>query len=134
MMLKKNLILCLLLFFYTIVLAHNAVPHGHFDELFSSEHDSDSHHHGEHSSHDHHYPFSHSISLHVTIEKQITFSTIQSKPESKSFPYTTSFCLTPDRQIFTPPASLGTLFDCTVKSPTQSCSNSPFNRGPPVSM
>jgi hypothetical protein len=130
-MLKKNLILCLLLFFYSIVLAHNAVPHGHFDELSSSEHDSDSHHHGEHSSHDHHYLFSHSISLHVTLDKQISFSTIQSKTESKSFPKTT-FCLSTDSQIFTPPASWMTLFYCVVKSPTPTCSNSPFNRGPPI--
>lgn len=79
---ERNFILCLLLF-YTVVLAHNAVPHGHFDEV-SSEHDSDSHDHSEQSNHQHHFLFSHSISLHVTIEKQLAFSVYQLKAASKS--------------------------------------------------
>lgn len=130
---KKNLILCLLLFFYTAVLAHNAVPHGHFDEIFSSGHDSDSHDHDEDSNHDHHFLFSHSISLHVTIEKQLSSPSFQSKAVSKYFPNIVSFCLTPDKHQFSPPDSFWTQVYCTTHSPTTICSNTAFTRGPPLS-
>jgi hypothetical protein len=133
MMMKKNLLVCLLLFFYTVVLAHNTVPHGHFDELFSAEHESDSHDHSDHSSHDHHFAFSHSISLHVTIEKQLTFSAYQSKAAPKNIPGIVSYCIITDLQDYSPPDYYWTPVYCTPKSQTPTCSNTDFNRGPPLS-
>ena len=133
-MLKKNLILCLLLFFYSIVLAHNAIPHGHFEELFSSEHDSDSHDHNERSNHDHHFLFSHCISLHVAIEKQVTFSAHQSKISSKSTLNVDAFCLLSGKHFFTPPDSFRTLVQVNSESPIQSLNCTRYNRGPPESL
>ena len=133
-MLKKNLILCLLLFFYSIVLAHNAIPHGHFDELFSSEHESDAHDHNDQSNHDHHFLFSHSISLHVTIEKQIAFSSIQTKATSKSLSNGAAYCLLPDKQVLTPPDLFWTFVHSQSELSAQPfCCNS-WNRGPPPSV
>lgn len=131
---KKNLILCFLLFFYTVVLAHNAVPHGHFDELFSLEHDSDSHEHNDQSGHDHHFLFSHSISLHVTIEKQFNLSSIQTKAFSKSLSKVDFSCLLPDKQLFIPPDSSWIYVIRREELPaTPFCCNS-WNRGPPASI
>ncbi len=131
-MLKKNLILCLLLFFYTVVLAHNALPHGHFDEIFSTEHDSDSHEHGEHSNHDHHFLFSHSVSLHVTIEKQLTYSTVQTKVISKNFQNFDSFCLAADALTYPPPDTFWLPVYYAKKSPSPTCCSTAFTRGPPL--
>lgn len=74
---KKHFILSFLLFAYTIVLGHNIVPHGHFDDFLSSEHHHESDNHEDshqHSEHQHDYPFSHSVTLHVAIEKQTVFT------------------------------------------------------------
>jgi hypothetical protein len=116
------------------VLAHNTIPHGHFDELFTLDHGSDSNNHCEHNSHDHHFLFSHSISLHVTIEKQISFSIAPSKAVSKSLPVLDFFCFKPDKHFFTPPDSFCTLSYVNPKSPTQTLSSKDYNRGPPVSL
>jgi hypothetical protein len=132
-MLKKKLIFSLLLFFYTVVLAHNAVPHGHFDELISSEHESDSHDHNDQSSHHHHYLFSHSISFHVTIEKQIIFSTIRTKDASNSFPNRDTFCLIPAKQFFTHTDTYWTLVHIISELPLKAFCSYFFNRGPPIS-
>ena len=69
----KKLIISFLLFVYTGVLAHAIVPHGHFDDLFQSEHqkeDQDQH------DNDHHkdFPFEHSTTFHVLLDKQSIWS------------------------------------------------------------
>ena len=66
-MLKKLFILYLLLFSYTIVVGHNIIPHDHFEDLLNIPHDHLTQG-GNH--HEHHFPFSHSITLHITDEKQ----------------------------------------------------------------
>ncbi len=133
-MLRKNLISCLLLFCYSIVLAHNAISHGHFDEFFNSDHKNDTHDHSKQSNHDHQFIFSHCISLHVAIEKQVTFSAHQSKILSKSTLSVDAFCLLSGKHFFTPPDSFRTLVQVNSESPIQSLSSTPYNRGPPKSL
>jgi hypothetical protein len=88
-MLNRIFIVSLLIFSYTIVLGHNSIPHGHFDDLFSTAHPTDSH---NSSDHDHHYPFSHSVTLHVALEKQTLISVHSVKCGLKKTPLCNFSC------------------------------------------
>ena len=130
-MLKRIFIISLLIFSYTIVLGHNAIPHGHFDDLFSTAHHNDTH---NNSDHDHHYPFSHSVKLHVAIEKQSLISVHSVKSILKKAPLNSSYCIESGIQ---PPIifSFSTiLFNCYLPFANHVCSGSLSNRGPPVFM
>jgi len=128
-MLKRILIISLLIFSYTIVLGHSAIPHGHFDDLFSTAHHSDTH---NENHHDHHYPFSHSVTLHVAIEKQTLISVHSVKSVLKKIPFNNFYCIESGCQspiifsFYTIPSN--------PYSPliNQVCSGTLLNRGPPV--
>lgn len=132
---KKHFILSLLLFAYTIVLGHNIVPHGHFDDIFTTEHhhDSNDHQDSHHDSdHEHNYPFSHSVTLHVTIEKQTIFASHSVKCILKKVPM---------GNILNSPVNFQPLqdFSFTVLifydyayPPIHLCSSSFSNRPPPI--
>lgn len=130
-MLKRIFIISLLIFSYTIVLGHNAIPHGHFDDLFSTAHHNDTH---NESHHEHHYPFSHSVTLHVAIEKQSLISVHSVKSVIKKAPSNIFYCI---ENVFQPliiSTFSSELFIRYLLSPTQVCSGLIFNRGPPAFM
>ncbi len=130
-MLKRVLIISLLIFSYTIVLGHNAIPHGHFDDLFSTAHHNDTH---NKNHHDHHYPFSHSVTLHVAIEKQTLISVHSVKSILKKAPLNSFYCI--ENVIQTPVIfSFSTIIFIRYQPIiNQVCSGSLSNRGPPVFM
>ncbi len=68
---NRKYIMSFLLFAYIIVLGHAILPHGHFDDLISSDQQQNSDHEADHH---HHYPFSHSVSFHLTLDKQTSYS------------------------------------------------------------
>ena len=130
-MLRRFLIISLLIFSYTIVLGHSAIPHGHFDDLFSTTHHNDTH---NKNHHEHHYPFSHSVTLHVAIEKQTLISVHSVKSVIKKVPLNNFYCIESDIQ---PPIffSFSTiLFNRYLPIVSQVCSGSLSTRGPPLFM
>ena len=129
-MLKKNLILCLLIFFYTIVLGHSAIPHGHFDEFFHTEQDHDSQEHSDNNHH--HFLFSHSISLHVVIEKKTIFSAHSIKTSPKNTQPILLFYLPALCQLSLCSGSFYFLDYYNSESTTLGWYNSFANRGPPT--
>lgn len=128
-MLKRNLILYFLIFFYAIVLGHSAIPHGHFDELFHAEHEHDSQ---EHNDHDHHFLFSHSISLHVAIEKQAIFSAYPFKSTTKNAQLDSLFYHPAVFGLYGFKSPFILLRFFKSKSPILVWFNSIANRGPPA--
>jgi len=130
-MLKRIFIISLLIFSYTIVLGHNAIPHGHFDDLFSTAHHNDTH---NKDHHDHHYPFSHSVTLHVAIEKQSFIAVHSVKSVLKKVPLNHFYCIESGIQ---PPIifSFSTIrFNRYLPLLNQVYSGLLLNRGPPVFM
>ena len=130
-MLKRFFIISLLIFSYTIVLGHSAIPHGHFDDLFSTAHHNDTH---NENHQDHHYPFSHSVTLHVAIEKQTLISVHSVKSVLKKVSLNDFYCIESGIQ---PPLifSFSTIrFNRYLPPINQVCSGTLLNRGPPVFM
>ncbi len=130
-MLKRIFVISLLIFSYTLVLGHSAIPHGHFDDIFSTAHHNDTH---NKSHHEHHYPFSHSVTLHVAIEKQSLISVHSVKSILKKAPANSFYCIENDIQ---PPVILSFYtipFFSYSPLINQVCSGSLSNRGPPVFM
>jgi hypothetical protein len=133
-MLRKNLILSLLLFAYTIVLGHNIIPHGHFDDIFTTEHhhDSDDHHDSHHDSdHEHNYPFSHSVTLHVAIEKQTVFTSHSVKYLLKKVPFGSILNSLVNFQPLQDFSISALIFYDYAHPPIHVCSSSFSNRPPP---
>ena len=128
-MLKKILIFSLLIFSYTIVLGHCAIPHEHFDDLFTSDHHQDSH---KNNDTHHHSPFSHSITLHVVFEEQTAFTTHSVLSLIKKTLSNNLYCIPVVVQPLLGTSFLSLLFNCCTLSPEQLCSISISNRGPPV--
>lgn len=132
-MIRKNILVGLLLFFYTVVLTHNSVPHGHFDELFQAVHVSDSHDHSENNDHHHHYLFSHSIFLHVILEKQSIIAPHQQDFNSKETQQALSVFVLP--QLYQPCSFTGSYFPQRIYEagpPALFKDHSIINRGPPA--
>ena len=128
---KKHYILSFLLFTYAIVLGHSVVPHGHFDDLFTTEHNHDSHNDHE-SDHKHNYPFSHSVTLHVAIEKQTVFNAHSAKNTIKKASISNiGFIPIPFKPPILPYFSVIEFNYCTQPL-IQVCSNSFLGRAPPV--
>lgn len=128
-MLKKNLILSLLIFAYTIVLGHSAIPHEHFDDLFTSDQHQDSH---KNNNNNHHSPFSHSIILHVVIDEQTAFTAHSVLNLIKKTLSNNLYCIPVVVQPLLGTSFLSLLFNCCTLTPEQLCSTSISNRGPPV--
>lgn len=132
---KKHFILSLLLFAYTIVLGHNIVPHGHFDDIFSTEHhhDSNDHHDSHHDSdHEHNYPFSHSVTLHVAIEKQSVFTSHSVKCLLKKVPLGNDLNSPVNFQPLNDFSFSALIFYDYAHPPVHVCSSSFSNRPPPI--
>lgn len=126
---KKNLILFILLFFYATVLGHSAILHGHFDEFLHAEHDHDS---NEHGGQENHFLFSHSISMHVVIEKQSIFSVHSLKISTNNTQPNLLFYLPALCKLSLYSGSFYFLKYCNSESTTSVWYNSLINRGPPA--
>ena len=133
---KKNIILSLLLCVYTLVLGHNIIPHGHFDEIFSTvhHHDNDAPHNSHHDSkNDHNFPFSHSATLHITLDKQNVYSYQLAKVPVKNISLTAVY--TANKAI----PSLKLLYNKAIEfqdfifRPQKILDSSLYNRPPPLS-
>jgi hypothetical protein len=133
-MLNRILILALLNFSYTIVLGHNSIPHGHFDDLFSTSH-SDSHHNdSHHNNDDHHYPFSHSVGLHVAIEKQSLIAVHSVKSLLNKVSANNFCCIDYDFQSLIIPSFSTIHHNRNILFASQFYGSSLSNRGPPCFM
>lgn len=129
-MLKRIFIISLLIFSYTIVLGHNSIAHGHFEDLFSTTDHNDNH---NNSHHDHHYPFSHSVTLHVAIEKQSLNSVHSVKSVLKKVSLNNFYCIEGAFQPLIISSFSTILYHRYFTFETQFYSSSLSDRGPPYS-
>ena len=128
---KKHYIFSFLLFVYAIVLGHSAIPHGHFDDLFSSKQHDDAH---KDSDHKHNYPFSHCPSFHASIEKPTLVKSHSLKNVIKKVSSNNIYFIPVS---FKPPILHSFLLiklNCYNQPPIKVCSTSIPSRAPPTSM
>ncbi len=126
---KRKYIISFLLFAYLIVLGHAIVPHGHFDDLFSSEHHKTTH---NNSDHDHDFPISHSVTLHVALEKQLVVTSHFIKNITKKAPSNNLYCIPGIFQPLFITSFSSIQYKRYSASPAQVGIASFSNRGPPV--
>jgi hypothetical protein len=126
---KKNFIVFLFLFSYTISLCHSAIPHGHFDDLFSNRHQQEEHHDADQN---HNFPFSHCVTLHVAIEKQIVSTNHSSKTIIKKISLNNLYCSPDTYQPKLLYSSCLKYFSLYTQPASKVCRSSFSDRAPPA--